>query len=326
MNYDYFNSFPPGYRFQPHDHELIVYYLKKKVLDETLPPNKINDVNLSEHNPETLTANFKQHGEKAWYFFTPRDRKYPNGNRPNRAAGDGYWKATSSDKSIMFNGHVVGYKKSLAFCLGKAPDGIKTPWIMQEYKLPADKRQESKRAGKGMKLDNWVLCKIYKHKSKSKDSVVHKVQAQQDHDAEHVPAEMNNVNNQNGESMPLNPMPNDLHHETNNGYNAMGELKPFPHFMCPYPFHVPLKDDDHLNHDSCHINYGNGIMPIQARPAMNLPFDNSMESNVALNQCPLVNREECFKFPTMDEGESFISQLDFMYPGDMGSILPGNEL
>lgn len=74
------------------------------------------------------------YGEKEWYFFSPRDRKYPNGSRPNRAAGSGYWKATGADKPI---GHPkpVGIKKALVFYAGKAPRGEKTNWIMHEYRL-----------------------------------------------------------------------------------------------------------------------------------------------------------------------------------------------
>lgn len=70
------------------------------------------------------------------YFFTPRYRKYPNGKRPDRAAGDGYWKATGADKEIESNkGITVGYKKTLVFYRGKAPSGDKTNWIMYEYKI-----------------------------------------------------------------------------------------------------------------------------------------------------------------------------------------------
>ncbi len=76
-------------------------------------------------------------GEREWYFFSPRDRKYPNGVRPNRAAASGYWKATGTDKPIhMSNGHgKVGVKKALVFYRGKAPKGEKTNWIMHEYRL-----------------------------------------------------------------------------------------------------------------------------------------------------------------------------------------------
>lgn len=75
-----------------------------------------------------------QYGEKEWYFFSPRDRKYPNGSRPNRAAGSGYWKATGADKPIG-RPKTVGIKKALVFYAGKAPKGEKTNWIMHEYRL-----------------------------------------------------------------------------------------------------------------------------------------------------------------------------------------------
>lgn len=74
-------------------------------------------------------------GEKEWYFFSPRDRKYPNGSRPNRVAGSGYWKATGTDKIITTEGRKVGIKKALVFYVGKAPKGTKTNWIMHEYRL-----------------------------------------------------------------------------------------------------------------------------------------------------------------------------------------------
>ena len=72
-------------------------------------------------------------GDNDWYFFTPRDRKYPKGKRPSRAAGDGYWKATGVDKSIKHKNELVGYRRSLAFYLGKSPNDEKTNWIMKEY-------------------------------------------------------------------------------------------------------------------------------------------------------------------------------------------------
>jgi len=74
------------------------------------------------------------YGEKEWYFFSPRDRKYPNGSRPNRAAGSGYWKATGADKPIG-QPKAVGIKKALVFYAGKAPKGDKSNWIMHEYRL-----------------------------------------------------------------------------------------------------------------------------------------------------------------------------------------------
>lgn len=74
--------------------------------------------------------------ENEWYFFSSRDRKYPNGSRPNRAADNhGYWKATGTDDKIKVNNEVIGQKRILDFYAGKHGEGVKTEWKMHEYVL-----------------------------------------------------------------------------------------------------------------------------------------------------------------------------------------------
>lgn len=96
------------------------------------------------------TAKHKPQGDIHWYFFTPRDRKYPNGERPNRAAGDGFWKATGADKEVHSDKGRIGSKKALVFYRGKPPKGEKTDWIMHEYRW--DDSPKRKRGGSDMRV------------------------------------------------------------------------------------------------------------------------------------------------------------------------------
>lgn len=152
-------SLPPGFRFYPTDEELLVQYLCKKVAGHDFPLQIIGEIDLYKFDPWVLPSK-AIFGEKEWYFFSPRDRKYPNGSRPNRVAGSGYWKATGTDKVIISQGRKVGIKKALVFYVGKAPKGSKTNWIMHEYRL-----FEPSRKNGSSKLDEWVLCRIYKKNS-----------------------------------------------------------------------------------------------------------------------------------------------------------------
>ncbi|CAL1385372.1 unnamed protein product [Linum trigynum] len=152
-------SLPPGFRFYPTDEELLVQYLCRKVAGHSFSLQIIGEIDLYKHDPWVLPGK-AIFGEKEWYFFSPRDRKYPNGSRPNRVAGSGYWKATGTDKVITTEGRKAGIKKALVFYVGKAPKGTKTNWIMHEYRL-----LDSSRKNGSTKLDDWVLCRIYKKNS-----------------------------------------------------------------------------------------------------------------------------------------------------------------
>ncbi|CAN7037483.1 hypothetical protein BRARA_B00301 [Brassica rapa] len=155
-------NLPAGFRFHPTDEELVQFYLCRKCASEEISAPVIAEIDLYKFNPWELPE-MSLYGEKEWYFFSPRDRKYPNGSRPNRAAGTGYWKATGADKPIG-KPKTLGIKKALVFYAGKAPKGIKTNWIMHEYRLANVDRSASVNKKNNLRLDDWVLCRIYNKK------------------------------------------------------------------------------------------------------------------------------------------------------------------
>ncbi|KAI3893010.1 hypothetical protein MKX03_008624 [Papaver bracteatum] len=153
-------NLPPGFRFHPTDEELVTYYLTRKVSDFRFVSTVIADVDLNKCEPWDLPAKAVM-GEKEWYFFSLRDRKYPTGLRTNRATDSGYWKTTGKDKEIYHSGVLVGLKKTLVFYMGRAPKGEKSNWVMHEYRL------ETKFTFKPTK-DEWVVCRVFKKCSAGK--------------------------------------------------------------------------------------------------------------------------------------------------------------
>ncbi|OAY66168.1 NAC domain-containing protein 86 [Ananas comosus] len=156
-------SLPPGFRFHPTDEELIIYYLKRKINGRKIELEIIPEVDLYKCEPWDLPAkllpekSFLPSKDLEWYFFSPRDRKYPNGSRTNRATRAGYWKATGKDRKVNSQKRAVGMKKTLVYYRGRAPHGSRTDWVMHEYRL--DEKECENATGL---QDAYALCRVFK--------------------------------------------------------------------------------------------------------------------------------------------------------------------
>ncbi|KAF5184613.1 Fez-like protein [Thalictrum thalictroides] len=156
----------PGFRFHPTDEELVGFYLKRKIQHRSLPIELIKQLDIYKYDPWDLPK-LATTGEKEWYFYCPRDRKYRNSARPNRVTGAGFWKATGTDRPIYSSegNKCIGLKKSLVFYRGRAAKGIKTDWMMHEFRLPSltDSAPPKRPLDKSFPAnDSWAICRIFK--------------------------------------------------------------------------------------------------------------------------------------------------------------------
>ncbi|KAK9076943.1 hypothetical protein SSX86_005278 [Deinandra increscens subsp. villosa] len=155
----------PGFRFHPTEEELVEFYLRRKFAKTFVscePVILLHGVDFCFlvgfpfNSVNNFTKALAAIGEKEWFFYVPRDRKYRNGDRPNRVTTSGYWKATGADRMIRTeNFRSIGLKKTLVFYSGKAPKGIRTSWIMNEYRLPQHETERLQKA-------EISLCRVYK--------------------------------------------------------------------------------------------------------------------------------------------------------------------
>ncbi|XP_010540898.1 PREDICTED: NAC domain-containing protein 21/22-like [Tarenaya hassleriana] len=165
---------PPGFRFHPSDEELVCHYLRNKIrakfnhhhdgggddddgheddAEANMKNNDLVEIDLHTCEPWQLPDVAKLN-VKEWYFFSFRDRKYAVGYRTNRATVSGYWKATGKDRMVVDprTRQIVGMRKTLVFYRNRAPNGIKTTWIMHEFRLECPNTPP---------MEDWVLCRVF---------------------------------------------------------------------------------------------------------------------------------------------------------------------
>ncbi|XP_028752254.1 protein NTM1-like 9 isoform X2 [Neltuma alba] len=150
---------PKGLKFRPTDEELVGHYLHHKLMaDDPSIHNIIPEIEVCKYEPWDLPALSPIKSEDSeWFFFSPRDYKYSNSTRCNRATSRGYWKPTGKERKIRdrVTNKVIGTKKTLVFYRGRVP-GVKDNWVIHEYHdalFPPDQRA-------------YVVCRLLKKTEK----------------------------------------------------------------------------------------------------------------------------------------------------------------
>ncbi|XP_024982302.1 protein CUP-SHAPED COTYLEDON 3-like [Cynara cardunculus var. scolymus] len=169
-------TLPPGFRFYPSDEELVCHYLYKKIANEDVLKGTLVEIDLHTCEPWQLPETAKLNSSE-WYFFSFRDRKYATGYRTNRATTSGYWKATGKDRTVVDprSGVIIGMRKTLVFYKNRAPNGVKTGWIMHEFRLENPHIPPK---------EDWVLCRVF-YKAKGDNSNEHSPQHMYHNTASH---------------------------------------------------------------------------------------------------------------------------------------------
>ncbi|WOG97100.1 hypothetical protein DCAR_0416439 [Daucus carota subsp. sativus] len=167
-------NLPIGYRFRPTDEELILHYLKPKLLSFPFPSSVIpHHLNLFHSHPSLFIGDCK---EKK-YFFCKSSWNHFKNCRLSTADGSGYWKHISKDKYICSSSaFIIGTKKSYIFHQGNYPHSIKTQWAMKEFSLLPSQTATLL----SQNMEDWVIFCIYQRRRRGKKHQVKKTRRDED--------------------------------------------------------------------------------------------------------------------------------------------------
>ncbi|KAI3852108.1 hypothetical protein MKW98_020107 [Papaver atlanticum] len=158
-------SGPFGWIFRPTDLEIVTHFLPKRILNQPMRYNPIIELDLYKEDPLEILEKYKDStvGGKL-YFFTQRQRKYPNGDRPKRIVldGRGLWKLNGKSAEIQRTkgGPQIGARQQLDYYQGPKPKtSDKTGLKIDEYLLETKKDNERKLDEKVV-FHEWALCRM----------------------------------------------------------------------------------------------------------------------------------------------------------------------
>ncbi|KAL9246391.1 hypothetical protein vseg_019932 [Gypsophila vaccaria] len=306
----------PGFRFHPTDEELVGFYLKRKIQQRPLSIELIKQLDIYKFDPWDLPK-IASGGEKEWYFYCPRDRKYRNSTRPNRVTGAGFWKATGTDRPIYSSegNKCIGLKKSLVFYKGRAAKGVKTDWMMHEFRLPSlsDSFPSKKSIHNAISPnDSWAICRIFKKTNPTTPRTTSNswVSPSLPNYNNNNTIKTNNSNNSCDFPMQTNP--------SNNNNQIMNNILQLPNNFSSFLDHVPIFkpiyptiNEDNIENKPCFDQQYLSIPPLlDLPPSYILPqledpcevSKSSIDISSMLLNVPL-SSQGCFSSPSEEFGQ-----------------------